>query len=465
MRVDWAAFGVDLHLELAPAAGRRFAIEHALREAIRSGRLPPATRVPSSRALAAELGVARGTVSAAYDQLVAEGFLSARTGSGTVVAGLPPPRTGATPVRAEPPRPRYDLRPGDPDVTSFPTAAWLRAIRRAVARAPASAYGYGDPRGRVELREALAGYLGRARGVLAAADQIVITSGYVHALALLTQVTGGAVAMEDPGLAFHRDVVRHHGARVLALPVDRRGARTDLLATTAYAAARMAVLTPAHQFPLGVTLHPDRRRSAVTWARERAGLVVEDDYDGEFRYDRQPVGALQGAAPEHVAYVGTAAKTLAPALRLAWLVLPDRLIEPVMRARRHGDVHGEVLGQLALAELIASAGYDRHVRSARLRYRRRRDLLVRRLAPLADRYPVEGVAAGLHVTVGLPESGPGEPALVDRAAAAGVAVGDLASHWHGPGPHPSGLIVGYSTPADGAYEPAVDRRVEALRTA
>jgi GntR family transcriptional regulator/MocR family aminotransferase len=467
VRVDWAAFGVDLHLELAPAAGRRFAIEQALREAIRAGRLPPATRLPSSRALAAELGVARGTVSTAYDQLVAEGFLHARTGSGTVVAGLPPPRTGATPTRAEPPLPRYNLRPGSPDVTSFPVAAWLRATRRALAGAPASAYGYGDPRGRVELRAALAEYLGRARGVLASVDQIVITSGYAHALALLTQVTGGAVAMEDPGLAFHRDVVRHHGARVLALPVDRRGARTDLLATTAYAAARMAVFTPAHQYPLGVTLHPDRRRAAVSWARERAGLVVEDDYDGEFRYDRQPVGALQGAAPEHVAYVGTAAKTLGPGLRLAWLVLPDRLMEPVVRARQHGDLHGEVIGQLALADMITSHAYDRHVRSCRLRYRRRRDLLIRRLEPLADRYAVTGVAAGLHVTVRLPTAGPGsvEAALLDRAAAAGVAVGDLASHWHGPGPHPAGLIVGYSSPGEGAYEAAVDRLVEALRTA
>ncbi|HEU5107961.1 MAG TPA: PLP-dependent aminotransferase family protein, partial [Micromonosporaceae bacterium] len=362
-------------------------------------------------------------------------------------------------------RPRYDLRPGRPDVSAFPTAAWLRAARRALAAAPASAYSYGDTQGLVELRTALAGYLGRARGVLASPDQIVITSGYVQALALLTQVIGGAVAMEDPGLSFHRDVVRYHGARVLALPVDARGARTDLLGTAAYAAARMAVLTPAHQYPLGVTLHPDRRRAAVSWARERAGLVVEDDYDGEFRYDRQPVGALQGTAPDHVAYVGTAAKTLGPGLRLAWLVLPDRLMEQVVRAKRHTDVHTEVIGQLTLAEMIGGHAYDRQVRAARLRYRRRRDLLIRRLEPLSDRYAVEGVAAGLHATILLPEGGPAEATLMARAADRDVDVGDLASHWHGPGPHPSGLIVGYSTPSEGSYDAALDRLVEVLRAA
>jgi GntR family transcriptional regulator/MocR family aminotransferase len=462
----WADFGVDLHLDLLSAGGRRVAVEQALRQAIRGGRLPAGTRLPSTRALAAEFGVARGTISAAYDQLVAEGFLTARTGSGTTVAGLAATRTPVVAAPADPPRPRYDLRPGSPDVTAFPTAAWLRATRRALARAPAGAYDYGDPRGRPELRGALAEYLGRARGVVTDPARLVVTSGYAQALALLTRVVAGDaradVAMEDPGLPFHRDLVRYAGGRVVALPVDTGGARADLLLDRRYAAARMAVLTPAHQYPLGVTLHPDRRRAAVAWARDRGGLVVEDDYDGEFRYDRQPVGALQGAAPEHVAYVGTAAKTLGPALRLAWMALPERLVEPVLDAKRLVGGQTEAIGQLTLADMITSHTYDRHVRSGRLRYRRRRDLLIERLAPLADRYAVDGVAAGLHVTIRLP-AGVGEADLIRGAAARELAVGDLAGHWHGRGP--AGLVVGYSAPAPGAYPAAVDLLVDILRTA
>lgn len=469
MAIDWAAFGVDLHLVLATAPGRRAALEQALRQAIRAGRLGPRTRLPSSRALAADLGLARGTVSAAYDQLVAEGYLEARTGSGTVVAGLPAARDlPAGPARTAP-APRYDLRPGSPDVTTFPTAAWLRALRRAVATAPSPAFDYGQPQGSIELRTALAEYLGRVRGVRATPDRIVITSGYVQALALLTGVLAGAgtaaIAMEDPSFGFHRDVVRHNGARVVALPVDGRGARTDLLSTADYSAVRAAVLTPAHQYPLGVTLHPERRHAATAWAARHDALVIEDDYDGEFRYDRQPIGALQGTAPEHVVYIGTASKTLGPALRLGWMVLPDRLVTAVAVAKRHTDLHSETLGQLALADMIKTHGYDRHVRSCRLLYRRRRDLLVECLASSAARgLAIEGIAAGLHVTIRLPDTGPGEDDIVHRAAGHDLAVGRLDGHWHSPGPHPHGLIVGYSGPAGGAYPGAVDRLVRVLST-
>lgn len=464
---SWTSSGIDLHLEVDSAVGRRIAIENALRQAIRDGRLPPGSRLPSSRALAAELGVARGTVTAAYDQLVAEGYLSTRIGSGTLVAGLPQSRPPAVPPQRRAPTFRYDLRPGSPDVTAFPTAAWLRATRRALASAPGSAYDYAEPQGRVELRRALAEYLGRVRGVRAAPEQIVVTSGYVQALALLTRVLAGAhgpavIAMEDPGLAYHRNVVRHNGGRVVALPVDAQGARTDLLSTPEYADVRAAVLTAAHQYPMGVTLHPDRRRAAVAWALDRGGLVIEDDYDGEFRYDRQPVGALQGTAPDHVAYVGTTSKTLGPALRLAWLVLPDRWIEPVVHAKRHTDAHTEVIGQLTLAEMINSHAYDRHVRSCRLRYRRRRDLLVRRLGSLSARFAVDGIAAGLHVTIMLPDSGPSEPDVLRAAHMRGLALDGLGDYWHVPGRHPQGVIVGYSTPSESAYPAALDTLVEVL---
>jgi len=452
--VDWADWssGVDLHLDL-PAGDRRAGIERALRAAVRSGRLTPGSRLPATRTLAAELGVARGTVAAAYDQLVAEGYLTARTGSGTTVARVPP----ATPAPAAPsatPLPRFDLRPGSPDVAAFPTAAWLRATRRALSRTPAAAYDYGDPRGRPELRAALAEYLGRARGVLAHPDRIVVTSGYVQALSLLAGLHP-VVAMEDPGLAFHREVARRAGARVVPLEVDAQGARTDLLGSTVDA----VVLTPAHQFPTGVTLAPERRRAVAAWARD--ALVVEDDYDGEFRYDRQPVGAVQGMAPEHVAYVGTAAKTLGPGLRLGWVVLPERLVEPVVEAKRHIDVHTEVIGQLTLAEMITSHAYDRHVRTARTRYRARRDLLLARLRGA----PVGGIAAGLHALVSLPPGGPCEADVLAEAARRGLALGDLASHWHAPDDdHPQGVIVGYGTPGESSYPAALDVLARTLRS-
>jgi GntR family transcriptional regulator/MocR family aminotransferase len=460
---DWATFGVDLHLDVDASTGRRSGLERALRDAIRSGRLAPNARLPSTRALAAELHLARNTVVAAYDQLIAEGYLAARVGSGTTVVGLPGGVARVEPSSPEPdpPEPRFDLRPGSPDVFAFPVAAWVRATRRALARAPMSAFDYGDPLGRIELRTALAEYLGRARGVRASPQHILVCSGYVQALALLARTVGGPFAMEDPGLWFHRDVVRHAGADVLPVPVDEQGARTDHLGSGALSSARAVVLTPAHQYPTGVTLHPGRRRAAVTWAQASEGLLIEDDYDGEYRYDRQPIGAVQGMAPDHVVYVGTAAKTLGPALRLAWMVLPERLVEPLTEAKRLTDAHTETIGQLTLAELITSHGYDRHVRASRLQYRWRRDLLVERLG---DRHQLQGVAAGLHVLIGLPGGGPNEDEVLTRAAAHGLAVGTLGRHWHGPRPDaPQGLVVGYAGPRRASYPAALDTLARALR--
>ncbi|MEU5887726.1 PLP-dependent aminotransferase family protein [Streptomyces sp. NPDC047461] len=438
---------MDLHIELGSVEGRRAGLERALRDAVRDGRLAPGARLPATRRLAAELGVSRGTVKSAYDQLVAEGYLTARQGSGTQVASLPSvdeenpeaaPRTRA---------PRFDLRPGSPDVGTFPAAAWLRALRRAIATAPSLAYDYGDPRGRIELRTALSGYLGRARGVIAPPERIVITSGYVQGLALLTRVLdGGEIAMEDPGLPFHREVVRRGGGSVVPVPVDEKGACADGLGDCG-----AVVLTPAHQYPTGVTLHPARRRAFSDWARARGGLLVEDDYDGEFRYDRQPVGALQGMAPGHVVYLGTASKTLGPALRLGWMVLPPHLVDAVADAKLHSDHHTESIGQLALAELIGSHAYDRHVRACRLRYRRRRDQLLHRLG---ERRPVRGIAAGLHALVEVAD----EKEAMARAEAAGLAVGRLGDHWHAPDAEgrPQGLVVGYGTPRERVYPEALE---------
>jgi len=468
MRESWStsgAAGVDLHLDLPSGSrgGRRAALEQALRDAVRDGRLTPGSRLPSTRRLAAEVGVARGTAKAAYDQLVAEGYLVARQGSGTVVAERP---AAAPPRPAGPPRPapdiRYDLRPGRPDVGSFPVAAWLRATRKALAAAPSEAYDYGDPRGRAELRTALAEYLGRARGVAAEPSRIVVTSGYVQALALLVRVAARTVAMEDPGLPFHREVVRRAGGRVVPLPTDAHGADTDALARTR---ADAVVVTPAHQYPTGVTLRPARRHALTAWAQGGGGLVIEDDYDGEFRFDRQPVGALQGTAPDHVVYVGTASKTLGPGLRLGWMVLPPHLVEPVAEEKLHSDHHGDALAQLALAEMIRGHAYDRHVRAARLRYRRRRDLLVTGLERAfgGGPYGLEGVAAGLHALLTLPPGELTEAHIRRRAARAGVAVGYLGRHWHDPAAHHrQGLVIGYGTPGEARYVQSLDALLRIL---
>ncbi|SEG87193.1 transcriptional regulator, GntR family [Thermomonospora echinospora] len=466
MPKDWSGSGLDLHLELDPAAGRRAGLERALRDAIRTGRLGPGTVLPSTRALARELGMARGTVSAAYDQLVAEGYLISRPGSGTSVAEVPDAAPGASAAETGTDPPRYDLRPGRPDLTTFPAAAWLRATRRVLAAMPAGAHALGDPRGRVELRTALAGYLGRARGVLAAPDRIVITNGYAQALNLLAQVLieSGvtAIAMEEPGHPYYRAIVQRTGLNVLPLPVDHLGARTDLLTGEGFGQAGAVVVTPAHQYPTGVILHPRRRHELTVWARTTGGLIVEDDYDGEFRYDRRPVGAVQGMAPEHVVHVGTASKVLAPAVRLAWTVLPGRLVERVAEAKLYADAQTESLGQLILADLIAGHGYDRHVRAGRLRYRRRRDLLVSRLRQRAPHVRVDGVAAGLHALVGLPPAGPGEQDVLERAAAHRLALQPLADHWLRPGDHPQGFVVGYSTPPEADYPAALDALCAAL---
>ncbi|MGW6008783.1 MocR-like pyridoxine biosynthesis transcription factor PdxR [Streptomyces sp. NPDC055210] len=442
----WAGVGVDLHLEPDVSDGRRAGLERALRDAVRDGRLAPGARLPATRRLAVELGISRGTAKAAYDQLVAEGYLTARQGAGTQVAPLPAVDAAAPETSARTRAPRFDLRPGSPDVGTFPAAAWLRALRRAIANAPSLAYDYGDPRGRIELRTALSGYLGRARGVIAPPERIVVTTGYVQGLALLTRVLdGGAIAMEDPGLPFHRDVVRHNGGTVTPAEVDERGVLVRGLGDAA-----AVVVTPAHQYPTGVTLHPERRRALTDWARARGGVIVEDDYDGEFRYDRQPVGALQGMAPGQVAYLGTASKTLGPALRLGWMVLPPHLVDAVADAKLHSDHHTESIGQLALAELITGHAYDRHVRACRLRYRRRRDQLLHRLGA---RRNVRGVAAGLHALVEVAD----EEAVLARAAEKGLAVGRLGEHWHTPGDgRPQGLVVGYGTPRERVYPEALE---------
>ncbi|OKJ21034.1 GntR family transcriptional regulator [Streptomyces sp. CB00316] len=459
MTDSWATFGTDLHLELA-GTGLRSGLMESLREAVRSGRLAPGTRLPSSRALAADLGVARNTVADAYAELVAEGWLTARQGSGTRVAQRSAPRR-ADPVAAHagPARPRtgHSLKAGSPDVSSFPRTAWLRASRKALTAAPDEVFDYGDPRGRVELRTVLAEYLARSRGVYADPERIVICSGFVHGLMLTGTVLRGRrvreLAVESYGLDLHRDLITGTGLATPCLELDHLGSRTGELAALRGTGA--VLLTPAHQFPTGIPLHPDRRAAAVDWARSSGGLILEDDYDGEFRYDRQPVGALQGLDPERVVYLGTASKSLAPALRLGWMVLPRGLVAEVVAAKGPSDRMSGTLDQLTLAEFIASGAYDRHVRSMRLRYRRRRDQLVTALAERAPGTEVSGIAAGLHAVLELP---PGtERSVIQAAAFQGLRLEGLAAYRHPDAPvGRDALVIGYGSPSESGWAGALD---------
>ncbi|MFJ4522445.1 PLP-dependent aminotransferase family protein [Streptomyces sp. NPDC088810] len=458
MASSWATLGVDLHLEPSGTGGVRRGLTDALRDAVRSGRLAPGTRLPSSRSLAADLGIARNTVAEAYADLVAEGWLTARQGSGTrVAAGVPhgptAPSAPAPPHRT-PALPRHDLVPGTPDLAAFPRTEWLKAARRALATAPFHALGYGDPRGRPELRTALAGYLARARGVRTDPDTLVITAGFSHALTLLGKVLRArgvhTVAVESYGLDVHWALLRKAGLATPPLPYDDLG--TD---PGEPGEAGAVLLTPAHQFPMGVPLHPDRRAAVVAWARRTGGLILEDDYDGEFRYDRQPVGALQGLAPDRVVYLGTASKSLAPGLRLGWMVLPPALAAEVTSAKGRADTVG-ALEQLTLAEFLTSGAYDRHVRSSRLRYRRRRDALTAAVTARAPEVRVTGIAAGLHAVLCLP---PGtEESVVQAAAWQGLALHGLSFHRHPQAvtERLDALVVGYGTPPDSAWAGALE---------
>ena len=456
------SIGADLHLELSGGGGRRAALIRALRDAVRGGRLAPGTRLPPYRSLAADLGVARNTVADAYAELVAEGWLTARQGSGTRVAERVEPLGAAARVpRKVPPRargPRHDLRQGTPDASAFPRAAWAASYRRALTRAPSEAFGPGDPAGRVELREALAEYLARARGVRTEASRIVVCSGFAHALRLLFhgRVLRGPLAVESYGLGFHRELLAAASVRTVPLALDEDGARVDGLDRE-----RAVLLTPAHQFPTGGPLHPERRAAVVDWARARGGLVLEDDYDGEFRYDRRPVGAVQGLDPDRVVLLGSVSKSLSPALRLGWMVLPERLVDAVREAKGEREAWASVPDQLALADFVVSGAYDRHVRRMRQRYRARRDRLVAALAAHAPHIEVTGIAAGLHAVLRLP---PGtERSAVKAAAWRGVALDGLAEFRHPEATEdaPDGLVVGYATPPEHAYGAAL----EALRGA
>ncbi|MGE7387287.1 PLP-dependent aminotransferase family protein [Streptomyces sp. NPDC004126] len=461
---------LQLDIGQAPPGNRTEWLAGRLRAAIADGTLPVGSRLPASRVLAAELRVSRGLVTEAYQRLAETGQVAGRGRAGTVVVAAPPPPAAgpaaAVPrgglvdaLRAEPCR--IDLSPGVPDLTAFPRTAWLQAERRVLAALTAADFGYGNPQGAPALREAVAGWLARNRGIRVDPAEVVVVAGVAQALGLLAQVLPAAgvrrVAVEDPGSLGARQQLEHGGLDVVGVPVD--GAGLDVAALRA-SGARAVLMTPAHQFPTGVVLDGERRRDLLAWAAD-GGLVLEDDYDAEHRYDRAPVPALRALAPEGVCYAGSVSKLLAPALRLGWLLVPRRLREPVVEAKRYADLGNPVLAQLVLARLMDSGELERHLRFVRRRHRRRRDAMLRAVDRHLPGARVHGAAAGLHLTVTFDGAAFEDTAVAGAALALGVKTHPLS--WHRLRPGPPGLILGYAAGPAGEIEEGVAVLGRALR--
>ena len=436
-------------------------IEASIRDAIRAGRLPRDSSLPPTRSLADELGVSRGVVVEAYQQLIAEGYLTSRAGGYTRVAIGPELPAGApSPVPAT--KTRIDFCPCRADGSQFPRAAWLRSLRRVLADVSAPELGYVGSRGAPALHRALAAYLNRVRGASARPEHIVICNGYAQGIGLLIQTLrqSGArrLALEDPSADDDAlPLARAAGIEVVAVPVDADGVSVDALDRTD---ADALVLTPSHQWPTGAVLSAERRAAVLRWARERRALVIEDDYDAEYRYDRAPIGAMQGLAPDLVAYAGTASKTLAPGLRLGWLVVPPRLVAAIADAKRLADRGSPVLDQLAFADFRERGEFDRHLRRMRPLYRRRRDALLAAFDHHAPQLEPAGIAAGLHLVAHLPD-GSDEAAVIEAAARRGVAVYGLAPYRIAREGRP-GLIFGYATLGERALAEGIELLAEAV---
>ena len=411
MAIEWSGLSPALLIRLDRDSGQplRAQLEDHLREAIRGGRLPGGERLPSSRELARELGVSRGLVQDCYHQLLAEGYLTSRTGSATRVAQFASAQPPPSPAPA-PPRPALiaDFRAGVPDLASFPREDWVRAVRAACANVANADLDYGDPRGHALLRRVLAGYLGRVRAAAAAPGQLIVSSGFAQGINLVLRalVEAGVrcAAFEDPGYGSveNSETLRaaaQLGLRLVHVPVDEHGIDVDAVAASG---AQAVVVTPAHQSPTGVVLAARRRQALVDWAVREDAFIIEDDYDSEFRYDREPVGVLQGLAPGRVFTIGTVSKTLAPAVRLGWILAPPALAAAVAAHKQVDDRGSSTLDQFALAELLGSGRYDRHLRRMRSLYAVRRTALVDAVAQHAPDLRLTGLAAGFHAVAHLP---------------------------------------------------------------
>jgi GntR family transcriptional regulator / MocR family aminotransferase len=451
-------FPPDLLVALDRTSGRglREQLEGELRRAVRGGRLAIGTALPPSRVLAQELGVARSVVVDAYGQLAAEGYLEARQGSGTRVRATQPlePSGDGHPDPRPEPGPR--LLGGLPDPASFPRALWQRHYRAAIAALSTSSLPYPDPRGDVTLRTALAGYLGRVRAVVATPAELQVSGGFTQGLALVCRALrargGRRMAVEDPCFGYHRELIANAGLEPVPVAVDEHGIDIDELARHDDLAG--VLVAPAHSYPTGAVLSPRRRVALVDWARAADALIVEDDYDAEFRYDRAPIGALQGLRPDRVVYGGSVSKTLSPIIRVGWLAAPRWLMDDLRREKLYDDLANGTLDQMALATFIESGDLARHLRRVRPVYRRRRDAALRALARhLPDGTPT-GVAAGLHLYVHLPD-GCDERALIRAARRQGVQVEGAARHWADRAAAPPALVVGYGAAGEAAIEQGI----------
>ncbi|MFC7841114.1 PLP-dependent aminotransferase family protein [Streptomyces sp. NPDC057382] len=445
-----AAWELLLPAAAAPARTRGRSLQAALREAVRSGRLAPGTRLPSSRDLAADLGVSRGLVTEAYEQLTAEGYLRSGRGAGTWVGdAVRSARPGARDLAPRSPGTRADFVPGTPDLALFPRSAWAAAQRGVLAELPHRELGYPDPRGLPRLRTALAELLSRRRGVVADPERIVVVSGVAQATTLIGYALHArgirTVGVEDPGSPQHDALYGSAGVTAVPLPLDDEGIALEPLRASG---VRSLVTTPAHQFPTGIACSARRRAALLDWARSVDGLVLEDDYDGDFRYDRAPVGALQGLDPDRVAYTGSVSKSLAPGLRLGWLLVPESWTEEVVERKRTMDLGHPALDQALFARFLERGDYDRQLRRCQRAYRERRDALVAALDAHFPGSAVSGIAAGLHVIAALPERYGPESRFLAGVARAGVAVRPLSAYAHAPGTGEGAkevrLVLGYA---------------------
>ena len=433
-----------------------------MRSAIQAGVLKPGSQLPSTRDLARQIEVSRPVVVDAYAQLAAEGYLTVRQGAAPRVSESVGKIHRFTPVRPSPTRPvRYDFRPAIPDLASFPRRAWLRSTRSALAGMGRSDLGYSEPHGHRALRIALARYLGRARGVVADADQIIITSGFAQARVLLCRALArhgvSRLAVEDPGYSEWQAVLSTSLSRI-PVAVDEAGLQVDLLEGCG---AGAVMVTPAHQFPTGVVMSGERRVALLDWLRRTGGWAFEDDYDAEYRYDRSPVSALQPMNPEQVIYAGTASKTLAPALRLGWVVVPQSLLATVHAEQREADLGCPRIEQRALANFIEAGMLDRHLRKMRERYRARRKALLSSIASELPEAVIHGVDAGLHATVSLPR-GYDEEAIEAEANRRGIALGTIGPHCIA-STRPATLLLGYANSPEAAIQAGVKELARAVR--
>ena len=445
MAVEWSASAPEIFIELDRKSPETLGsqLQNGLRTAVRTGRLQAGERLPSSRKLAIHLGVSRGLVQAAYEQLEAEGYLRAFGGSATRVEFSAQPAVVTPPKPMPPARLGIDFAPGRPDLNSFPARDWLWACAEATRTATARDMGYGEPQGSIRLREVIASYLQRVRGAFASADDVVICSGFTQGVALtlaaLRAAGATSVAVEDPGHLDMPILVRRAGMHPIFVPVDDRGLVVDELARTD---ATAAIVTPAHQTPTGVVLTPERRLALLQWAEQGSGVVIEDDYDSEFRYDKQPVGSLQGLAADRVVSVGSVSKSLAPAVRLGWVLAPRHLRAQIADEKHRTDRGSPTLDQLALARLMESGRFDRHLRRMRSVYAARRKVLVDSMALHAPNLELTGLAAGFHAIAPLPE-GANEVEIIDAAAQRSVGLQGLGRYRSPNSDGPPAIVFGF----------------------